>query len=649
MSLKNLTNSTLNETQTVDCGSEGLEYLTSLLVFLSVIPSVIILSVLSLLEKRTSCLTNVCYSRPGVARPLRFLDERRNKWGIVFGFGSLTSIVLQYIMVPLGNPQSAWEKVLWSYLSTIVLSLAMYPVFACLTTPHRLAGGILGLLYSLLWLAMQIFCTFVRWSVDVCLTQNSAVKHFEYLIPFEEIPTLVFSVLVVLKFCWKLVQTLKTRSSKVETMCTKKQRDYVKHLIAKISENNASIQQTISDAFDLSMPILIGVVSAAVVTYQVVVEAFGLTYRFLQEWSDQSDFEQLIKYIFGKYLCASSCAVLVVIVIAISNSYYLIKSYRRHIKMLHSGDRSFLPKSFRNCSPAKYQHSSTRFVGYFMIGAFYNTLINYIILSVALFCTIAILDLARQEHLFMELLSRCDVLVYPVIAIVIIQIQIVLVKKLFVSTEDGAEGYLINNRKAFDVVSFFMLFLNAGIGVFAYFKRIATGAGLGLFLLGRMDTCLLMSGFESFDICYGAYIGMIVVDATNNNPAMRVFCDLIYETIQNKKLENPAFQLSSGRSKYPNRIRTKWLLAFTLARNKSLLKFRKEKVIDSNHQLGVNLSIQNNEMTETQSIGKIARFTGFCKQISLPEHTVTYMALVVVGFSGLIIYTGGPILIKRLF
>ena len=118
-------------------------------------------------------------------------------------------------------------------------------------------------------------------------------------------------------------------------------------------------------------------------------------------------------------------------------------------------------------------------------------------------------------------------------------------------------------RRFFHVVSFFMFFFNIVVGLFAALRRILFGAVFGIFLIPRLDRCLLMRGVEKFDSgssasaleCYDSlffysvqnvyfffsafkcYLAMLQVDCTHNHPVMKAFVQLLWSLHEKNKLQ----------------------------------------------------------------------------------------------------------------
>lgn len=122
-------------------------------------------------------------------RPLDTIGSLSNRWSYGFAFGAVSSSVLllfseRYIpftvppwargtlsvyndiqtlrlhifTIQLQCERTCWCGVCWLFSSAIVylvgaleVGLVYFPFFACLSTPFRKAGAVLGILYSLAW------------------------------------------------------------------------------------------------------------------------------------------------------------------------------------------------------------------------------------------------------------------------------------------------------------------------------------------------------------------------------------------------------------------------------------------------------------------------------------------------------------------
>ncbi|XP_060565577.1 stimulated by retinoic acid gene 6 protein-like [Ruditapes philippinarum] len=164
------------------------------------IPAVAIMLLLCFMEKRKTLKPNIFRGRPGVVRPLGFLDEPSNRWGVMLAFGSVAGNILQVTLklVPEGLDWPIWAKIFMVYILCLETSVVCYPLFACMTTRHKLVGAIAGFLYSLGWFAFEM----VQVVTIGCWDLNRVIWSVH-------LPVTLCNLLLVFKFCWKLFKCLK--------------------------------------------------------------------------------------------------------------------------------------------------------------------------------------------------------------------------------------------------------------------------------------------------------------------------------------------------------------------------------------------------------------------------------------------------------
>ncbi|XP_060576874.1 stimulated by retinoic acid gene 6 protein-like [Ruditapes philippinarum] len=262
---------------------------------------------------------------------------------------------------------------------------------------------------------------------------------------------------------------------------------------------------------------------------------------------------------------------------------------------------------------------------------------------------------------------------YPVCIIIIFKLQIYLIGRYFIqpkiNVEDKYRPLAVDNRNAYDVVNFFAIFLNASIGLFTFLKRILLGAFLGVFMIPRMDRSLLMRGYEAMDKCYVNYIGMIMVDVAHNHPVMRVFCYLLKNAVENRRDVKPLRSAAENaiycNLTIPDHIpsetgnslsKKRWLLAFTLIRNPSLVALRvrecKSKSRDKTALSLTDIQCVNSTATDypdnsTDASGSSISCCGKFK-FEIPSTLLINLMALIVLISMLVIYAGLPVLINDL-
>ncbi|XP_045159209.2 stimulated by retinoic acid gene 6 protein-like [Mercenaria mercenaria] len=204
------------------------------------IPAVAVIALLSFMEKRKYLKPNLLGGRPALVSPFGFLDEPRNRWGMMFVFGAVTGNFVKVSGKILTNEVSKWAKVFFVYILSLEVSVISYPLFACMTNRHKLIGSITGLLYAMGWFGYDLFCTI---QTARCYSQfndpsvNDDTKGFVIGL---EVPILLCNFLVVLKFSWKIYKCFKKgiysdSDQEQSKLCKSYHLTYVKYLVKRIN------------------------------------------------------------------------------------------------------------------------------------------------------------------------------------------------------------------------------------------------------------------------------------------------------------------------------------------------------------------------------------------------------------------------------
>ncbi|KAJ4944102.1 hypothetical protein JOQ06_012648 [Pogonophryne albipinna] len=122
---------------------------------LSLIPAVLITGVLSFLQKRAHRLSidhrlPFLGGRFAIVVPLDTIGSLSNRWSYGFAFGAVSSNVMLLFSesyIPFSVP--SWARAIVYLVGALEVGLVYFPFFACLSTPFRTTGAVLGILYSL--------------------------------------------------------------------------------------------------------------------------------------------------------------------------------------------------------------------------------------------------------------------------------------------------------------------------------------------------------------------------------------------------------------------------------------------------------------------------------------------------------------------
>ncbi|KAL3868073.1 hypothetical protein ACJMK2_040910 [Sinanodonta woodiana] len=599
------------------------------------IPAVLFAFAWSFLEKRKSFKTNILGGRPALYRIINLLDGGvRDRWGTSFILGAMTTLVYSLTVRTLVSTDfPLWATVLLIYVQALEATFLTLPLFVCLSTRFRLLGGVIGLLYVLGWsvlslynFGVQVKCVVemksllqqndivnMTWNDETDISVNVEVLQFldvkAVLTVMIELPTQICLMCIVGKFISRIYDCIKTgeytRQAKNELSAPKND-IYVKYLLDPVRIKatqrirNKYLESFIYNipGFTYSNPIFSTAFMMAILLYQVIlveqlaVDSWQRTLRILSKWFlvEEKFEESRISYILQGCGVASGIATGIY---GCSVIYSLLMTYKRHMLMLYKGDREFLPKGADTQKPEAHIVRSTQYMGNQIIGMFYGIIICFICIFFPLSMLCIVFRLVELFDKVPQLLAQFQILVYPISVFIIFRLQIFIVGRFLLqerlNATDQQRPLAIDNRKAHDVFKFFMLFVNLSTGLIVFLRRLFSYILLGIFLVPRMDRCMFPKGFESGDKCHMNYVGMLIVDFTHNNPIMRVFCSVLLKTavtvndqrsndhtiVQNATYGEIGSLAFPRRYQGNSRARTKWLVAYTLLKNPSIVGMRK--------------------------------------------------------------------------
>ena len=166
----------------------------------------------------------------------------------------------------------------------------------------------------------------------------------------------------------------------------------------------------------------------------------------------------------------------------------------------------------------------------------------------------------------------------------------------------------LTNRVQFAWYEYASAYLNVATGITSVLKRLAISLILNVAFIWRLDMPAYTSGFETLDSGYGAYVGMLLLHHQYRSPvavaAYTLFATRLTQlrlptttTTTTTTTTNPSTPLlaptspisspissSTSSHRISVRARTRWMVAFTLIRNPSLIPYRK-RMLDLRSQL----------------------------------------------------------------
>ncbi|XP_068177129.1 STRA6-like [Antennarius striatus] len=589
-----------------DCQNE---ISVDLFLHFSLIPAVLITGVLSFLQKRNKTLA-IDHRLPFLGRrfaivvPLDTIGSLSNRWSYGFAYGSVSfSVLLLFSETYIPFTVPSWARAIVYLVGALEVGLVYFPFFACLSTPFRTHGAVLGILYSLAWITTMVWDTFT------CPAGKILGKYQKIIVQWPCILALIF---LLGRYIYMLVKDVRIHLQlEVEEpgeLIDQHQVQHVRSLLKNTPANRKALswfQRRVYESdpcfkfpnriIGTAVISLIGLYTMTLADYSLSNMAFDQAEGWKNTLKDvviscnQSEvlgamippLEELIEVARTSWLATTIFASLN----SVAYSFHILVCYRKHLKRLWKGQKGFLPEKFHNPSSAVSVASITRYSGWQIAFTLWGYLIVHFVyfLFALFFAYVLVLPIKNGKTLVM--LSNLGIILLTiglVIALVILQVGLVHIFFLQdkVSPTDKHKPLALNNRKAFHCFNYFFFFYNVVMGISNCILRLLFSIVTGTWLVSRIDRTIMQRGYESMDAGYSTWVGMIFADHYHNNPVMVCFCQLLVSNTQERHTAALYFTFSSAPS-VSNPARRRWKLFYTLLRNPHLIPLRKHHLSSS--------------------------------------------------------------------
>ncbi|XP_072319789.1 stimulated by retinoic acid gene 6 protein-like isoform X1 [Eucyclogobius newberryi] len=553
----------------------------------SLIPAVLIVGVLSFLQRRTK--------KHAIDQKLPFLQGRfgivipmdvmgfSHRWSYGFAFGAISYSVLE-----LFNEQHmlkvfpTWAKAIALLIGAFEVGLAYFPFFACLSTPHVATGAVMGICYSIFWI------TVVGWDWFTC-PYGEVWGHYEKLI--YQWPWMLSLVFLLGRFVFLLVKAVFKQCKSEQEGCKElmhaHQIEHVKRLLRKAAVHSKPLNwfQRHVYAWDPHFKFpnrLIGTAIISVLTlYMVTLIDHGIASLALKKLDNlvkasvNTETPEILNVIWKCHHVTLLTASLNMVAYVC----HVLVCYRKQIKRLWKGHKDFLPKKLQNPSSAISVASIAKYSGCQI--AF--TLWGYVIVRVAQLWAAFLISYGLVLPIIngygLELFKTVGTLLLTFgLVLVLLYVQELLVLYLFlqdkISPTDDQKPLALNNRNAFNCFNFFFFLYNVVMGITSCFFRMMTSFMLGTFLVSRIDRTIMQKGYETLDWGYRTWIGMIFADHYHNHPVLVCFIQLLLCQVKDIH-NNPDYSILNNAPSANCQAKKRWILFYTLLKNPHLIPLRK--------------------------------------------------------------------------
>ncbi|XP_059169679.1 stimulated by retinoic acid gene 6 protein-like [Physella acuta] len=608
------------------------------------IPVVPIILLLSFLERRKSFRRDVCDGRPGLIIPFSFLDGFDNRTAYAMAFGAITNDLVSMVIKQRtqGFDLPLWGQALYVYLEAFIGCLNCFPLFACLTTKYRALGAIICILYSAVWLSLNVVQTVKQvkdidnatfWFGAPPNTVTSNLSRISAVL--QGLPSACCYIVLIGYCCYILRRCFRTKIFlNIHRTLTVKphQEEHVRWVFRKNKNiiTTFSGQKTFTEQMreDRTLKFF---KNYSFFKYPTRIFALVFVQINIVYWMGMLFISLTIQaaYALRVILQDREQVTLVCLcgalswLVSVSNSlvhiFFATRNYRYHMLKIYQGDKSFLPKV--RGSTQYTLTSSMIYPGYQAAFMMWGLILSF---GFVLLITLAVVEpvylLAQYDMLGQAAEQLGELLSFPATMLALFYLQVYISKRLLlqdkVKDSDTQRPLNVNNRKCYELVNYYSFFTNITVGLLTCLMRVALTAIFGIFSVDRLDKTVFTRDMEGFDKGYRAYVAMLVVDNAHNNPSMCVFAHLLWSNTLSDRIRNKRSDISCNSSTLlpssetgPNflaygttaslikdlagnqwtlygfkeflvskKSRIRWFLAFTLIKNPQLYRLRKKNI-----------------------------------------------------------------------
>uniref|UniRef100_A0A8C1DD38 STRA6-like n=1 Tax=Cyprinus carpio carpio TaxID=630221 RepID=A0A8C1DD38_CYPCA len=561
----------------------------------SLVPAVCIVFLLSFVQRRARAQPfedrfPYLRGRFGIVVPLDFICSLSNRWSYGFAFGAIAPSVIQLFSesyTPFTVPN--WAKAIVYLVGAIEVGVAYLPFFACLSTPHRLLGGVLGLLYTLTWLIVRLYDT-------ISCPSGRILGPYEKLIILWPFFLCLFFLLG--RFVYIIVKAVRIR---LQLLTDENEEDlnfhqfiYVQTLLKRPPERPEEKSWFRRKVYDwdphfkfpnrmigTSIISLIGLYTLTIADYSLsdytfdkldaLIDSLGEIASSCNETNNvfTSLIPRMNEFSFvarRSWLATTIFSTLT----SVTFTFHVLVCYRKHLKRLWRGQKTFLPEKFHKPSPAVSMAAITRYSGWQIAFTMWGFLIvHFVQFLFALLFVYGVVLPIQKGHFLSHIFE------------LIILVQVFFLQEKL-SPDDKEKPLALNNRKAFHCFNYFFFFYNVVMGLSNCILRLLSSCIVGTWLVSRIDRTIMQRGYESMDPGYSTWIGMIFADHYHSNPVMVSFCHLLLGRTLEKRGPAVSSYATFSNNTVGGRVRVRWLLTYTLLRNPALILLRKRKKTKQN-------------------------------------------------------------------
>ncbi|XP_030832576.1 stimulated by retinoic acid gene 6 protein-like isoform X1 [Strongylocentrotus purpuratus] len=594
--------------------------------------ALVIIIFFSFLQPRKKLALGCLYSRPGIVYPVDVLDTYTERTTFALAFCVCCISILDlfvgnfYFSVDTTHLPSMVRgavSTLLGFVNVLIVGVVHYPLLLCLTVRRKLYGNIVGLLYSSFW-SFFYYIGFVdcvrggKWLSPQNIVRNLAIFPIDLCYIYLNFRFL-FGIIYYLGVCKNTCRKYHESNINNETMMQDvkfEKTHFYRRVTFLLQPSNKWKSSHPSPSrfmllvrklypsypgFKYSRRIVCTITLSLLCLYE-----FGLLYTivfssFMAELKDAFvlpensplflaiDAANVSSVYFNSRDFIVTLAdtlmptSLICLIFMAASTIHVLINYRNNTVRMWGGDRSSFPVqaySYSSKVVANLTYSGYQ-IAYCIWGFIVLHLVLWVVVVVVWYFILGpLINNVRRDNVILQLLR--DYWLGLVITYIIYYSQI-LASRLFFLQKYG-KNFGINNRRSYHNMVYFTLFLNVLVGFVSCLLRVLKALLFGIFLVGRVDYCLMYPGLEFFDKGYRAYVGFLELEVIHTHPVIVTFCHCLWQVARTESDRRSALEKTEDEHQVLERrrrkvVRNKWQLGYTLVRNPILLRDRLSNLI----------------------------------------------------------------------
>ena len=509
-------------------------------------------------------------------------------------------------------------------LKFLVVAAINYPTFICIYSPYKFLASILGTLFMLSKMAF-----FFLSITDITCQQDTSEEIHITVLFIQYLPTIVCFLAVLFKFVTTFLKHLKQRSfGKIEEQSQLANDYHIRHFKELLRKDKFPIvaprkvkwykkpYQKIVDVYQGTLQYSILFLSSIAI---ILVSYYYILVTLV--YVGATDIQGIPEILYKNFKTGDVPPFVISLGNGLVNSYFiavistvffytwllvdLLQTHENNLRDLFAGKQKD-EKVLKKLSPQTLTLYSIIFPGYFIAYMFWGFIVFFGVVFVVVLAVYGFILALVYYKGAEDVAIYCLKYIYLIFSLPLLAYLCQWLLVRFVLTQpadDVAENQksvkkmqMLKNLNAYHVTMYIFFFYNLIVGFTSCVFRSIKGLLISLLVLGRIDQTPF-AFLKRYDSGYCAYLGFLHLQGVYKNPVMRCFLQMLQDSVDPLISMESFTENETGRFKHlqerpppqffqqqqplasssgANRrlVRNRWFVAYTLIKNRHLVKER---------------------------------------------------------------------------